>query len=57
MKSIQIRPVEQVRSTGKRELAGVMNDKFPVFKKDGNRTPDFSATTVKRMFAFFAYRA
>lgn len=57
MKSIEIRPIEQVRSTGKRELAGVMNDKFPVFEKDRNRTPDFTATTVKRVFAYFAYWA
>ena len=56
MKTIEIRPIELVRSIGKRELAGVMNDKFPVFEKDRNRIPDFSTAIIKRVFVFFAYR-
>lgn len=56
MKSIEIQPIEQVRSTGKRELAGVMKNKFPVFEKDRNRTVNFPAITIKRVLTFFAYR-
>ena len=52
----RIHPIEQVQSTGKRELAGVMNDKFPVLQKDGDGASDFSTATIKVVFVFFAYR-
>ncbi|MCH5684652.1 hypothetical protein LWM68_10495 [Niabella sp. W65] len=55
MKTTEI-PIERVRSIGKGELAGVMDDEFPVFQKDRNSASDFPATAVKRMFVFVAYR-
>lgn len=56
MKKIES-PIDAALRSIEKGLVGKMNDKFPVFQKDGNSTADFRATAVTRVFAFFGYGA
>lgn len=52
MDTKEIPPIIPVRSIGKRRLAGVMDNEFPVFQEDRNRTLNFSTAVIKRVYAF-----